>query len=545
MGKGYVIMYKQSVIFFLFTSVLLTVGSAQSHNPAEVIKNSIQDYVYFGSLNANLSWQFDEVEWDHGKSYHHKEIDELEKRLKSHPNDISACVKLLYLYDQDNCEEKIASFADECEKRFKLDSSTSSFKQEAQAVLNAQIIRIKKDKSNYRNALSALSPYINSGTALKQTYLIALKICMDLEEYESAVMLADECVAKYPHDLDVYFKRFDILIFRNLIDWIQHIHNNTMSQFLQNEGATEINTENYREFEEKFFTNLHTQLGMKDIEALAQEFLDDYKITMKIIDYKLVILYWTRMLLCATMVTDDMEEDEILELIFHSDATALFDFSSYFEHALRTRPKRDVNIFCALFVYYFYQKDLKRASEYAQQVLALRPDMYFGYNGLILLECFSNMDKIKNKEYSFDTLHGMYVNKIENTGGEETDYVFLISDCIEKYHNASQQEQNKLSVQIENHIKNIFALNEQSEWGYLMQGGYYMLTGCFAEAIELYNRLGDTENQDIKKILFNNRAAAKILTGDAAGARKDLDKSLSLNKKDEKSLKILELLDAE
>jgi hypothetical protein len=107
-------MYKRAVIYLCFVFMLLTRGFSQSSDPAEAIKNNIQDYINFGYLNINFSWQFDKVAWDHGKSYHHKEIAKLENKLVSDPDDISACVNLLYLYEQDNLEDKTTQFADEC-----------------------------------------------------------------------------------------------------------------------------------------------------------------------------------------------------------------------------------------------------------------------------------------------------------------------------------------------------------------------------------------------------------------------------------------------
>jgi len=137
----------------------------------------------------------------------------------------------------------------------------------------------------------------------------------------------------------------------------------------------------------------------------------------------------------------------------------------------------------------------------------------------------------------------MYLTKIKNTGGEDTDYVFLISDCIKKYHSASKQEKKMLTAQIENYLEKLFAVSQQSEWGIFMQGNYYMLTARFTEAINSYNKIEESENQDIRKSLFNNRAAAKILTGDGTGARRDLDQSLKIDPDKEESLKLQELLD--
>jgi tetratricopeptide (TPR) repeat protein len=404
-------------------------------------------------------------------------------------------------------------------------------------------VHTKNDKNNYPNALHALFPFLNSGSALKQSYLIALKISLDLQQYDLAIKLADACVDQYPHDPDVYFERFEAIIARNMLNWIQYIHANTMDQFLQDGKVKEITKENYKEFEAMLFSNLHTQLRMQEIEAIAKEFPDDYKITMKVISYKLMISYWTRFMITAMCASQDMEDQEIMDMMFHSNSSELFDFSPYFDNALRTRPKRDAQVFCALFVYYFQQNNLEKAEEYAQQILTLRPDMYLGYNALIFIECITNMDKMSSDEYSFDTQREMYLTKIKNTGGEDTDYVFLISDCIKKYHSASKQEKKMLTAQIENYLEKLFSVNQQSEWGIFMQGNYYMLTALFTEAINSYNKIEESENQDIRKSLFNNRAAAKILTGDGTGARRDLDQSLKIDPDKEESLKLLELLD--
>ncbi|MBN1799145.1 MAG: hypothetical protein JW822_11240 [Spirochaetales bacterium] len=537
-------MYKRTIVFLIFACILLAGGSAQAADQAELIINNMNDYVDFSFLSVNFNWQFDTVDWDHGKSYHYIEIEKLENKHASDPDDLSACIKLLYLYELDQLEDQADLLAGECKKRFELGGGTSAFTREEQAVLNAQIIFTKKDKKNYQNALQALFPFLNSGTALKQDYIIALNLSLGLQQYELAVKLADACVAAYPDDPDVYFKRFDTVIMNNIVNWIQYIHTTTKEQFTQDQGVKEITKENYKEFEEIFFTNLHTQLGMKDIEKVAQEFADDYRITMKTIGYKLMISYWTRFMITAMCASQDMEDQEIMDMMFHSNSSELFDFSPYFDNALRTRPKRDVQVFCALFVYYFQQNNLEKAEEYAQQILTLRPDMYLGYNALIFIECITNMDKMNSDDYSFDTQREMYLTKIKNTGGEDTDYVFLISDCIKKYHSASKQEKKMLTAQIENYLEKLFAVNQQSEWGIFMQGNYYMLTVRFTEAIESYNKIEESENQDIRKSLFNNRAAAKILTGDGTGARRDLDQSLKIDPDKEESLKLLELLDA-
>jgi hypothetical protein len=218
-------------------------------------------------------------------------------------------------------------------------------------------VHTKNDKNNYPNALHALFPFLNSGSALKQSYLIALKISLDLQQYDLAIKLADACVDQYPHDPDVYFERFEAIIARNMLNWIQYIHANTMDQFLQDGKVKEITKENYKEFEAMLFSNLHTQLRMQEIEAIAKEFPDDYKITMKVISYKIMIMYWTKFLLFTMRVTENMEEDEILEMMFNSEATTLFDFEPYFNSALRVRPKKDVHIFGAMLIYYLYQSD--------------------------------------------------------------------------------------------------------------------------------------------------------------------------------------------
>ncbi|MCP4230743.1 MAG: hypothetical protein GY771_11450 [bacterium] len=519
-------------------AVLITMFPAA----AEITPGNCYEYLESGEANYNIIVSIGNIDWGTDTSEVEELIAEEEARLEANPDDLNIVLSLVNLYSEIGDDGKSAELATNFTDAFRARYDETPIERTAREY--AEIATAAKDGDEYDDAYLALQPFLETGTAAKETFETAIELRNAAMDYELATVIAEAYIAVYPEEPNAYYEKFSVLSASNIYGIVSYFLGKSVEIFLSERGETAINEDNVKSFIEKYISDLSGAIDIASVEKAVELDPDNYEYNLAAGIFKTLIVYYSA--ISSFAVAEDVEQSEILDIFRSANPEGIADILPYLERAEAARPESDVQVYMAYALYYMSFGNMENANKYAELASKTRPDLPEVYDALIVLTALPVADEIADDPGKLaEVFPGLLDEKITNTGGDAGDFAVLAAIEFFRYPDTPMKEREARLAQMKVHLDSALERDAQNPTALVNLGNYYVLRGDYDKAIDVFSDAYSSAQTDRKIWFINNRGIAKAIAGDEAGATADLEKALSISDDNERTVNALATLGVE
>lgn len=527
------------LIIFIFSSIATT----------EITPDNCYLYLEQPLVQYNINIETANIEWDNKPEMIEK-LREYENRFENEQENLDIIIELILLYNELGIYDKAKNLALEKFQLFK--NRINNNYNEISAIQFAEIILAANLEDQYSEALLFLYPYIEKGEAQKETYDKTISLCLSLNLIDEYQIINDVYINAYPEHADAYYQKFS-LFFLNINKLITNISIPILEDFSSESGELLVDESNAEIFIKTYIQKLTEEVDYTTIDKVIELEPDNYEYNIMAATFSIMEFYMP-LINILNYLPDDIDFFKILSTL---EPKIFEKINLFLEKAENIRPQRDIQVYLSYALFnIFCTGDFNLGREYSQLAIDTRPDLPQGYDALILSYLFPfameettlNDEKYDlKKKLTVETILNIIENKIINSEGESTDFAIYATFKFQPDEISDLEVKDELLDSMKIYLDKSLELDPDNHNGILGMGNYYIFTGEYEKAIDIYSNglIISNDNHTFLLSLFNNRGIANILFGKIDEGMADLKTALFISGTNKKTLNALEVLEVD
>ena len=516
--------------FFVFSLL----SSATASLSAQLTLENVHEYIQLGILQYTIDVDFTSIKWQ-TESESRAECVGLKTKVEAEPDDPKAVIDYLTTCFEAGFEEETQKAAKRYVESFR--KLFDDYHNETALLWYLQTVNILGDSQRYDTVYEKALPFLEGGDARAETVIAAIENRMNRGDYELAIRIAEFYKPVHPETPELFYKSFLATVNYGIERAIPHFLQKAYNQIAE-EPPTDLN-EQLKSFVEEYHSFINDAVRFNDLSRAIELDPGNYSYYLTYAGYWALLQWYYQLGMSA--INEDINLEN-LQSIFNDTAPEQWNTAlEYLDKAIHSRPEEDIQVFLAGSIINMILGKIDKARQYAGRAIEARPDLYEGYDALLLVTLMKNAEKDDPLEGINDQFEALIRKKIAATGGTAYDYYVLATQQVDLIKQNPNLDRKTLWREMEE-LASVSLDKEKTPLGLVAMGNAKLLQGELETALDYYLEAEELFQLENRYITYTNRGIAYVLKSDRDRGIKLLQEAASMNEETGKADKTLELL---
>jgi hypothetical protein len=532
-------MKKKHGIFALFF-VFSLLSSATEPLSAQLTLENVHEYIQLGILQYTIDVDFTSIKWQ-TESESRAECVGLKTKVEAEPDDPKAVIDYLTTCFEAGFEEETRNAAKRYVESFR--NLFDDYRNETALLWYLQTVNILGDTERYDTVYEKALPFLEGGDARPETVIAAIENRMNRGDYELAIRIGEFYKPVHPETPELFYKSFLATVNYGIDRAIPHFLQKAYNHFEEEPiGPTTDLDAQLKSIVEEYHGFISDAIRFNDLSRAIELDPGNYSYYLTYAGYWALLQWYYQ--LGISSINDDINLEN-LQSIFNDTAPEQWNTAlEYLDKAINCRPEEDIQVFLAGSIINMILGKIDKAQQYAKRAIKARPDLYEGYDALLLVILMKNAEKDDPLEGINDQFEALIRKKIAATGGTAYDYYVLATQKVSLIEQNPHLDRKKLWQEMEE-LARLSLEKERTPLGLVAMGNAKLLQGELETALDYYLEAEGLFQPENRYITYTNRGIAYVLKSNRDRGTKLLREAASMNEETGKAEKTLELLGVE